>query len=284
MNFLKCNQLSSEQIKQYRELEQTCRQHDRLERTAFLSNELNFNTQIDSFYLLYEGNTLVGVLSMFLPTKDASEISAYTLPEYRHRGCFHLLLQTAEEELKKYGINQILFVQEPQSKDAQAVLNHYQAKYAYTEYLMTYDRTVYQEKESRIRLFPAEQANATEMASIDSVLFEEDYDESLSMTEKSIASPHIEQYCAFLDDTLVGICNANLENGDISIYGVGIKPEFQGKGYGRELLNLLLGRLLRHKDRNITLEVSSRNEIAYRLYITSGFRAVTQYDYYTYSI
>ncbi len=284
MNNLQLNQLSREQVEQIRNLELACQQKDGLKGTVFLSNEINFSAEIDSFYLLYDGNTLVSFLSMFIPTRDVSEISAYTLPEYRRRGYFHLLFQKAAAELKKHGLNKILFVHEPQSDDAKSVLEHYHSEYDFTEYLLIYDSSSFQRCESRIQLVPAVQKDIPEIASLTSSVFEDDYEEALSITTKSIASPDIHQYCAFLGDKMIGICNANLEGGDISIFGVVISPEFQDKGYGREMLNLLLDELIHHESGEITIEVNSKNAAAYHLYLTSGFKLKAQFDYDSYTL
>lgn len=284
MDFLQLNQLSEEQIQKIRELEQVCKKKEGLERSVFLSNEINFNTEIDCFYLLYDGEVLISFLFMFIPTADESEISAYTLPEHRHKGHFHFLLQKAGAELEKYHINKILFVHEPQGKDALAVLKHNRAEYAFSEYSMVYDRTAFRKGESKIRLELAAQTDIQESASISSGAFDEDYEESLSIITKSVASPNIQQYCAFLGEKMVGICNANLKDKNISIYGISISPEFRGNGYGRDMLNLLLERLIPYDNKEIILEVSSTNQVAYNLYITSGFRIRTQYDYNTYTL
>ena len=282
MNNLQMNQLSKEQTVQIRELEQVCLTHDGLLGTVFLSNEINFSREVDSFYLLYDGERLVSFLSLFIPTKEQAEISAFTLPECRNSGYFHLLFQKATNELKKHGIFQILFVHEPQSKDASAVLNHFGAGYSFSEYLLAYDRSVSLKCESNLRLERSSPELIPEIADLDTKVFHNQHEESVSMVTKSMESPEIQCYSAFLGDNLIGLCNVNLEGGDISIFGVGISPEYQGKGYGREMLNLLLDTLIHSQNGEITLEVDSENAAAYHLYITSGFRIKTQFDYHTY--
>ena len=282
MNLIKTNVLSEEQTEAVRALEQICRAHDGLKGTVFLSNEINFSKEIDSFYLLYEEERLVSFVALFIPMPKEAEVSAFTLPEYRRIGCFSTLLQSAGEELKKFGISRILFVNEPQSADAVSAAKHYGAKYEYSEYLLTYDRSTQREKPAErngLRLERAVPSATEEMAKLSVAFFHDEFSEALSIVSKSMQSPEIECWCAFLDSRMVGLCNVNLEGDSISIFGLGIDPEFQGKGYGRQMLGLLLDRLTAREEREITLEVSSTNEAAYRLYITSGFRVETQFDY-----
>lgn len=279
---LKLNQLNAEQVKEIRELEQICQQNEGLKRPVFLSNEINFDKSIDCFYLLYDGEKLVSFLSLFIPMQNEAEVSAYTLPECRNKGYFHLLFQEAAAELKKFEITKILFVHEPTSKSAECVLKSYGASLSYSEYLLAFDSKDFQRHDSRLRLEFASLNEIPEMAALDSSLFDESYDESLSLLTKSLESDHIKLYCAFVDDKLIGLCNANSQDGKCIIYGVGIAQECQGKGYGREMLNLLLEQLIRSECGEITLEVSSTNAVAYNLYITSGFHPKTQYDYNTF--
>ena len=275
---IQTNTLTGEQIKQIKELEKICREHEGLKRSVFLSNEINFDQSIDCFYLLYEEDRLTAFLSLFIPLKEEAEVSAYTLPGQRKKGYFRLLFKKADEELEKYKIGRVLFVHEPLGTDAKRVLETLRTEYAYSEYLMAFDRAGFQKHSGALRLELSAATDIPEIAALDSELFGNDYEESVSIIQKSLDSPTIKVYSAFLGDKRIGLCNANTENGNSSIFGVGISPKYQGKGHGREMLHLLLEQLMQVSG-DITLEVSSTNSIAFRLYLTSGFRVKTQFDY-----
>lgn len=275
---IQTNTLTREQIRQIKELEKTCQEHEGLKRSVSLSNEINFDQSIDCFYLLYEEDRLTAFLSLFIPLEEEAEVSAYTLPGQRKKGYFHLLFKKAAEELEKYKIHKILFVHEPPGMDAKRVLETLRTEYAYSEYLMAFDRAGFQKHGGVLRLELSVVTDVPEIAALDSELFGNDYEESVSIIQKSLDSPTIKVYSAFLGNERIGLCNANTENGNSSIFGVGISPGYQGKGYGREMLHLLLEQLMRESG-GITLEVSSTNNIAYRLYLTSGFHVKTQFDY-----
>jgi Acetyltransferases len=265
-------------------LEQICQQEEGLKRNAFLSNEINFNREIDCFYLLYDEEKLISFLSLFIPMQSEAEVSAYTLPEFRRKGYFHTLFEKTVQELKNHGIAKVLFVCEPAGRAASEVLKAYGAKLSCSEYRMAYEPGDYRKSGGSLRLEPAARSGLEEMAALDFRLFDGSYDESLSLLAKSLESGDVKSYCAFLDDRMMGLCSANFQDGGVTVYGIGISPEFQGKGYGREMLNLLLEQILRENPGEISLEVSSTNATAYRLYLTNGFRVKTQFDYYTYSI
>lgn len=250
----------------------------------FLSNEINFNQEIDCFYLLYDGDRLKSFLSLFIPMQNEAEVSAYTLPQFRRKGYFHTLFEKAAQELKKYGIASILFVQEPSGRAASEILKTYGAGLSHSEYRMAYECDDCPKSGSNLRMEPAAQDHLAEMAALDAHLFDGSYDESLSLLAKSLESGDVKSYCAFWGDKLVGLCSASFQDDGVTIYGIGISPEFQGKGYGREMLNLLLERILAENPGEISLEVSSTNATAYQLYLTNGFHVKAQYDYYYYSI
>ena len=52
---------------------------------------------------------------------------------------------------------------------------------------------------------------------------------------------------------------------------MGISPKYQGQGYGKEILNLLIEKMMDMDINDILLEVDSENHVAYNLYTKSGF-------------
>lgn len=280
MNFKKCNLLTEAQVRQIRALERACHQQDSTQNEISLCNDINFTQEINSFYFLFDGDTLVSFLSLFFPTQREAEISAVTHPAHRGQGCFRTLLQQAKEEMKPFHIPRLLFVHEPQSAAGKTVLTHYGAELEFSEYLMEYDKTAFAPQPAALRLARVSRKTLPAVAQLNAKVFDSTVEESLSMVEKSLDSPDIACYGAFLEGALAGICNVNFEGDEVSIFGVGIDPELQGKGYGRQLLNLVLQQTMEQSEKPITLEVDSTNDTAFRLYRTSGFGIKTQYDYY----
>ncbi len=115
MKILQLHKLNKLQIKDIVDLVQECLKEDGLERTLYLSNDINFYVNLDSFYLMYDEKRLVSVLTIFEPLDDEAEITAYTLPSERKKGYFTALFHEAVEELKRFELSRILFVVEPQS-------------------------------------------------------------------------------------------------------------------------------------------------------------------------
>ncbi|MDF2588583.1 MAG: acetyltransferase [Anaerocolumna sp.] len=104
------------------------------------------------------------------------------------------------------------------------------------------------------------------------------------MVTKTFEANNRMQYIALLKDKLIGMGSVSIENDEASIFGFGVKPDHQGKGFGRELLNLLLVDLKEKGCSNITIEVDSTNENAFNLYKKCGFEVETSFNYYRKSI
>jgi ribosomal protein S18 acetylase RimI-like enzyme len=65
-----------------------------------------------------------------------------------------------------------------------------------------------------------------------------------------------------------------------SIHGLGVLPEHQGKGYGKEMLYSMISKLVEQKAENINIEVESQNSNAFKLYKNSGFEVESAWEYY----
>lgn len=282
MNILQSNKLNSEQVRDIEDLEQVCQKNDGLKDVVSLSNELNFDRDINCYFLLYDEEKLISFLSMFIPTQKEAEISAYTLPNKRNNGYFKVLFEKAGNQLNKYNIKEILFVHEPASKEGKYVLDKLNAKYDFSEYLLDYSLDNVLEDNDKLKIEAAMYENISEIVKLDMDIFCESFENAQSIVIKSMNSEKILSYIAKFNNEIIGVCNVNVESEDVSIFGVGISPKYQGRGFGKEMLNRVIEKLLNMDIKNITLEVNSINNRAYNLYTNNGFKVKTQYDYYRY--
>jgi len=273
--------LSKKVIKDVLNLERVCIDYDNIRGSVFLDSSLNFDHRIKSFFVLYKNGLLISILSMFIPTKNEAEIIAYTLPKVRGKGYFKLLLTKAVEELRKFDIPDILFVCESPSISGKKLIDVLEAKYEHTEYFMRFDKASYTYINTyRLSLLMVmhkdiEKAIATYME-----VFDDNYQESMSLIISCFESETREQYLAVLNDEIIGICLTNLEGEDVSIFGLGLVREYRCKGYGKELLHLIIDNLLQRGRTDITIDVNSENANALGLYLKTGFHIEVAYEYY----
>lgn len=273
--------LSEKAIKEVLNLEKVCAEYDKLKGSVYLDTSLNFNHCINSVFLLYENRELISILSMFIPTQQEAEISAFTLPKYRRNGYFKALLSKAVEELRKFDIQDILFVCERQSISGKEVTTTLNAEYEHTEYSMRFNKARYLDRGAyRLLLLGPHFKDLDKIIDTSMKTFDDSYEDSKSRIENFFKSETREQYLAVLNDEIIGLGSINLERDEALIYGFGIVPEYRGKGYGKELLHLLIDRLWQTGKTEIILDVNSENVHALELYKKSGFHIEVAFEYY----
>lgn len=274
---------SEEAIKEIKQLESICKKHDKLAGDIFLDSSLNFKPDIKSLFLLYEDNKLISLLLMFIPTQSEAEISGFTLPEYRQKGYFKALLTKASNELKKYEVQDILFVCEPQSLDGKAVIKKLEANYEFTEYSLKYNQLniAYQNQYlNKIVLYKPRLQDSKILINLRQQIFDDSYENAESRVIKSFESQCRRQHLAVLDREFIGIGGISFEQDGAYIFGFGIIPKYQGKGFGKAMLKLMLKDLIEQNIEKIMIEVNSENEKAFNLYKRCGFEVETAFEYF----
>ncbi|WMJ87869.1 GNAT family N-acetyltransferase [Anaerocolumna sp. MB42-C2] len=274
---------NEEIIKEIKAVETICKEYDKLNGYIFLDTSINFNPEMKSLFLLYKDDKLVSLISVFTPTSEEAELSAYTLPEYRRKGYFKSLLSEVIQELKFYNISDIILVCEPQSKEGIEAIKGLKAELEFTEYFLRYKDSLIEtgiEQLPEIMLEKAKQKDLETIIHLSQEIFHDNYDDAKSLITKTFNSYNRVQYMAVLGSNIIGMVSVGIENDEVSIFGLGITPQYQGKGYGQIIMKLLLKKLKSSEKDNITIEVDSSNDRAFKLYKKLGFIVETSFDYY----
>jgi len=243
------DKLTSVQLCELNTLIQLCCQTDGTKGISFWQSDMNFIDRFPAFYLMYEKNKLISIISIFVPDLQECELYANTLPEYRRQGHFSRLYKKAYKMIRAYGIKKIYFLNEPASPMGQYVLKKIGAKYESSEYLMCCDINVCQN-----------------LCDISALTYSVNKNRGVFET--------------FADGVKAGSIYLEIENTTASIYHVEIQPEFRGMGYGTETLLLMLQYLKTSGCQRAVLHVSSLNKIAYQMYCRHGFVCTEQIDYW----
>lgn len=268
-------------VNEVHHLEQICKDQDNLKGSIFVDTTMNFNQEMNSIFLMYDGNQLISLLTMFVPTQHEAEITALTLPSHRGKGYFKKLLSKAVEELIKYEIPEVLFVLESQSITGKHVITHLAAQYDFTEYSMRLDDRKYVPLASnRLKYLKPSEEDLKRLIDTSMRIFEDSYEDAQSMILNNFQSVTRDQYLGILNGELIGMGSSSRDGDEVSIFGFGITPEFRSKGYGYDLLQLIVEHLRQSGIREIVIEVDSNNTHAFNLYQKFGFQIETAFEYY----
>jgi len=268
-------------VNEVHHLEQICKDQDNLKGSIFVDTTMNINQEMNSIFLMYDSNQLISLLTMFVPTQHEAEITALTLPSHRGKGYFKELLSKAVEELIKYEIPEILFVLEIQSITGKHVITHLAAQYDFTEYSMRLDDRKYVPLASnRLKYLNPSEEDLKRLIDTSMRIFEDSYEDAQGMIVNISQSVTRDQYLGILNDEIIGMGSSSRDGDEVSIFGFGITPEFRSKGYGYDLLHLIVEQLRQSGIREIVIEVDSNNTHAFNLYQKFGFQIETAFEYY----
>ena len=284
MNIKTTNTLTEEEKIEIKELEKVCNKAENLESEAFLSNEINFNKNILCFYLGYEENNLVAFLTTFMPDKNEAEITAFTHPDYRRKGCFKELLEKSTEILRKSKVSNILLLIEVNGKSGKEVLKTFKdAKWVRSEYTLSNKNKVIVPVDKNLRLELVTKENKDICLNIINEIFKMEEGDNDNFIQNAIDASDREAYIVYDNEVLIGTFNLNFKENKVFIYGLGIAPDYQKKGYGKKMLKHVLNIAFEKGDKAV-LDVDSDNPSAYNLYIHNGFGIDFQIDYFGYSL
>ena len=89
-------------------------------------------------------------------------------------------------------------------------------------------------------------------------------------------------YLALVDEKkeIVGFGGVAFNGVDADIQTMVIKPEYQKKGYGKQLLDALLEKVKEHKSNRVFLEVVTDNKPAIALYLSRKFEQIARRSNY----
>jgi ribosomal protein S18 acetylase RimI-like enzyme len=237
--------------------------------------------QINDFLFYYDGY-LVGFLALFVFNQQEGEISGMVHPEHRGRNIFKTLLKAAREEGRDRGLPSLLLIVEQASYNGQEVVHRLPVTHDHSEYKMVLEQPRLPETFNERLLFrPATVEDIPVMAQITAQAFEiPDEDEVNWYTAESFSQSNRLYFVGEVDGVVVGKVDVNLSEDAGFILGLAVRPEHQGRGYGRQILARTVQEIYRTGRQNISLEVSTVNKQALSLYQSCGFKETGSYDYY----
>lgn len=229
---------------------------ENLKNTVWLQTESHFDRTVPCFYLGRENDALTAFLSLFLPTQEEAEVTAFTKQSARNCGQFTALLHAAAKEMQVHGVPDFLFDLEPQSETGKAYLKKHfpNAVHSHTEYRMTREPAV----------FPLP--------------------ENITVKEMLLAENRT-AYVLYVNGEPIGVFDLAGEKTDetLSLCGVAVKASERGRGYGKVLMRAALTEA-KNAGKGIELDVDSENPPALNLYRSFGFAPTFEVEYWRVSV
>lgn len=286
------NHLEEALEEQVRELEAICCEYESpaLQSYVYLSSDMNRDPRKKCFYLLYENGILVSFLSVFAPRQEG-EISAFTHPDYRRRGYFTALLRKMREDWTS--LSQLLFITEPASKNVPAVLKKLGASYDFSEYMMYYGGNIPKRSSRKnanvgraeLQLRKAKPADHTVMTTMLASIFSMQEHDAADWYDRLMEESSVHVFQAVAGNSVIGVGALSDEGDRVTLFAMGIKKALRGRGYGRDLLRLLVEYWQENfGDKELLLETDSHSARAVSLFKRHGFSVATQFDYYRLSV
>jgi ribosomal-protein-alanine N-acetyltransferase len=102
---------------------------------------------------------------------------------------------------------------------------------------------------------------------------------NLKQLEQMIHNPNYCNYSLFEDDKLIGYLISIITDDSIDLLKIFIDTSKRNKGYGTQLLSMLIDKHAFNK--NIHVEVETTNDVAIQFYLHNGFSKIDEKkDYY----
>lgn len=239
-------------------------------------------------FCCYQDGLLVGFL--FMDHYDPKERETVILvhPAYRRRGIGLALLAEAREECRQTGVEHMVLVCEQRAVSGKAFVEHVGVRFDFAEHEMALrDYQPRHALASRLSLRRAELDDLDAMVFIQAGSFDEAEDTVRQRLLQHWQDQSSRQYIAALASEEpgtaepVGMVRLTAEDHETGIYGLGVAPAYQRRGYGRQIVEEAI-RIARSADPEepIMLDVDVDNTRAFNLYSSCGFQVRATYDYY----
>lgn len=252
-----------------RELIDDCIRYEQLELAV-----PDLNEEDGTAYLYYQSSKnpkLISVLFCY-DLEDYLEVSAFTSPAHRCQGAFTSLFQKLMEG---YEETPVCFYPDGNSYDALMTMEVLDCEYSGTEHLMRLEKrpevtgdAAIAENNTTVTLYPATKDDLLALVAVHSAAFDMEKEDSIAFLEQSFNTGET-IWCIAAGGTIVGLVLTSIQPDQTNLYGLAIHPEYQGKGYGRDAVNVLLQKP--EITFPVTLHVTEENEAAFKIYKWMGF-------------
>lgn len=278
------NQLTEKERKAAKALIASCQAHDQTFREPYLSNMLNFDSNMPAFFLYCQEGELLGLLTVYADDEDI-EVSILVDPSHRREGIAHAMYRSFEKEMASYPIRSVTFQTERVFLDHHPDLaSHWDlVEDEETETWLGRDRTPYAlDSCSDVKVLLAEPSYLDAIAHLHHQAFS-DAEQTLEVSRRYITEALKDSdgllYILLKEGQVIGVCTVDLSGNSNYLYGLAVVEAYRGQGYGSYLAKSVVNQLIAQNDKSFQIAVEDSNVSAKRLYEKIGFVKQTQVVY-----
>ncbi|MEJ9250818.1 GNAT family N-acetyltransferase, partial [Bacillus thuringiensis] len=282
MDIQKKRSVTESEIQQMKDLAYICGQQDNLDYSSDLHINFLKNRNEDHIndFLLYNGTQLIGTLNMYdfeRPTK--LELIGFVHPHFRKQRFGTTLLQTAMKEIQNRETDEALLIINGDSISGNEFIKHMKLPYLYSEYSMEFKiNEIQKTTDNNIQLTLASSESLLDLIEISSKAFGDSVDNTATWLQKMMTSPSHKVYSALINEKAIGTITVTEQEQSTTLSGFAVHPSYQGKGYGKDILNYMVHTLITEGTSTIELDVETKNNHALKLYTQCGFKIKTKHD------
>lgn len=278
------NQLTDKERKEAKALIASCQANDHTFREPYLSNMLNFDPTMPTFFLYYQEGELLGLLTVYADNEDV-ELSILVHPNHRRQGIARALFKSFEEETSSYPIQSVTFQTEHVFLERHPdFISHWGlVEDAGTETWLRRGRQTYAlDSHSDVKVLLAVPSYLEEIAQLHHQAFsdaEETLEVSLRYIAEALKDSNSLLYILLKEGQVIGLCTVDLSGNSNYLYGLAVAEDYRGQGYGSYLAKSVVNQLIAHNDKSFQIAVEDDNVGAKHLYEKIGFVKQTQVVY-----
>ncbi len=237
-------------------------------------------------FVYYSGKTLVGYFELVAAGGPEMEGSGMAHPDHRRKGIGRALIEAVRADCRERGRTGFLFACDDIGSASRPFASAIGAEYRMSEHLLELD--VARRPASPIGPLTIREANLDDVSDVVRIGmrgFGEDEEKTefrRRRTREWLEEPLRVVYIAEFEGEPVGTATLYLvpESTDGFINGLAVLPEYQGRGYGRQILSEAVDGLIARGRERVKIEVQTDNEGALGLYESVGFEQSVTYAYY----
>lgn len=280
--------ISEKEYKEINRLEEICRNYEdinlKLELDYKINEASNYNLgkkEINEF-LYYCNDELVAYLGISsFGGSNIGEINGMSHPKIRRKGLFKQLFQLVIDECERRKFKKVLLLSDGKSNSGVGFINSVLGEYDFSEYRMKLNNRSNIEIASSIRLREAEEKDGKEISRQNALFFNHLEEVEWSLDKERELNQIT--YMVELEDKVIGKIKISYDGSSAFISGVGILPDFRGKGFGKATLTEAIHIINTKNIYEIQLDVECENSTALNLYRDCGFEEVSVMNYYKYN-